>query len=591
MLLLTSEHRGKTRTWLKAFLIFASLTINFAESGIALAWQASTFLSACAILCIYALIVRLAEPKFSGGGGLALSIASTLGEVLRICGGLLFFGSRSATLLALIITVSGRYFFFTYVLAITHELLNKLEIYSKDVSYSFFDKSKIFFIQVGLLLLAWMPCLISMFPGSICPDYNWMLEQGRGLSSFSTHHPLFLSLFYGFLWNMSEPLFGEVGALGTTMLFQSVVMAFLFSYALVLIKCITDNDLAVLIALLLWAFIPEVSSYAQWLVKDTLSAVALCFVLLLCVARLWEHQAQRPHSYMTSWPALVIVGVIASLTRNNVVYIVAAAFFAILLVSEKKRLALAGILVLIVGYFGINNGLAYALGASKGSPAEALSLPLMQTARTTVKHSDDITPEEEKTLRELFGDERYENMAEYYYPAVSDAVKGGIATSKDVLVSYLGVWIAQGLRHPMTYLESFLLSGVGYWSCDYYSTTESVVLLSTLHQSWNDQFAASTTEAFPDLRNAYIWVIGKIKALPFLNLLFCPAFYVTFDAVLLARMARKKSQIALVSIPLAMLLLVCMASPLNGSVRYALPFVFMLPLLFGLSFIESQEDV
>lgn len=592
------------RSALVALLITLSLTINFAAENFFLAWSNTGILDACLFLLLRGFVLQIETPPVNRGG-IVLSFASVFGEILRICGGFQFFGSNTAAILALLLTLTGRYFFFTYVLKILNFLFNKLDDISAETSFSVFNCAniKLLFLFAFLLLLMWSPCLISMFPGDVDVDYIYMISQGLGNEAITTHHPLFMTLIFTFLYRIGSA-FGGIGSIAVTMLFQTLVMASAFAITLIWIKRITNSDLAILLALLAWGLVPEVSIYAHWLCKDTLSAALLFCSLLQVTVRLYCNQSKLDIPRGASLPALCIVGIIASLTRNDVVFIIAAAFIAVLIVSKNKgRVAIATI-ILVIGYFGINSALTVALNAGKGSIAEALSLPMMQTARTLIKHPDDVTPKEEEVLRELFGDDCYDNMAERYNPIVTDNVKnstkGSIAASNSILMKYFKVWAAQGIRHPITYLESFLLSGVGYWSVSYESTVNSVHLLDTLRHDWGyDSFgqthnwnlilSETDNEPFPALRSVYRWFIDKLQAMPILKVTFCPALYVIIDGLLLVRIKQKGSYTYLLFIPMLILLLTRIASPLNGSMRYAIPFVFVLPLLLGLSFGENKQ--
>lgn len=222
--------------------------------------------------------------------------------------------------------------------------------------------------------------------------------------------------------------------------------------------------------------------------------------------------------------------------------------------------------------------------------SEMISLPLQQTARYLVLYPDEVTSEEEKILRMLFGDERYESIEELYDPRISDDIKRGVQFDEVSFFDYLKVWAAQGLRHPKVYLDSALLSGIGYWWPSYPPYELIPINPKAIEQGgvWSLLGNEAPEFCFSDAANTTVKVLNIISNAPVLSQLYKPAIYVWTMLFALAVLASRKSIFAALPASLMVVLLVCMVSPLNSSMRYALPIAFSAPLLIGLLFAKND---
>ena len=101
--------------------------------------------------------------------------------------------------------------------------------------------------------------------------------------------------------------------------------------------------------------------------------------------------------------------------------------------------------------------------ASGGEKREMFSLPFQMSARYAKDHADEITSEEYQVIDNLLD---MSTLAQRYDPIGADTVKDG---SKNVglngYISYAKVWLAQGAKHPDTYITALncMLSGWFSW--------------------------------------------------------------------------------------------------------------------------------
>lgn len=278
---------------------------------------------------------------------------------------------------------------------------------------------------------------------------------------------------------------------------------------------------------------------------------------------------------------LLAVSVAAGLLRNNAFYVVVLVAIAFALVF-RKTLALKGallVLAVIPLTVVLNQAALVATGAQKGDVREALSIPFQQTARYALYHGDDVTADERRAIDAVLD---YSDLAERYQWNISDAVKGKAnTTDREALLAYFRVWALQGLRHPVCYLEATLDQTFGYWS-----VFDPVVYgqeYAGYGTAWvSENVGGDAGSFFPALAGKAALVVGAIKNLPFLKLFSISGFY-TLAGLALAAFAlyRGRPMALLILLPSALLLLTCIAGPLNGSIRYSFGFIAAFPIVTG----------
>ena len=90
-----------------------------------------------------------------------------------------------------------------------------------------------------------------------------------------------------------------------------------------------------------------------------------------------------------------------------------------------------------------------------------LTVPIMQLARVYTYEKESMTKEDIDTLTSYLPEENL-NL---YTPRVSDLIKVGFNNElyeKDP-GSFLNLWAKYLVKHPMTYLNAWLLTSYGYW--------------------------------------------------------------------------------------------------------------------------------
>lgn len=453
----------------------------------------------------------------------------------------------------------------------------------------------------AIVLVCWLPYLISCFPGLINFDYFNQLNQFVGARPLGNHHPVAMTFLFGVLYSIGHHFSGASGGLYLTVWVQALCLDGLFTYAHRWL-CRMGVRRGVRVAVVIFcALCPLFPLYACVLVKDTLSATVLALFALQIAVRSWSEHNGSATPRMASLPAIAAVGSLATLTRANCVYLIAGTMFACLFTlkrTSKPRL-LASLAIIVALYVGWTNVLLPAGEVIPSDTALVMSIPLEQTGAYALYSPDDATEEERSAIERLLGVD-YEEVGNLYVPNIVDPLQAAArsgAEDHDRLLAYLRAWAAQGLRHPGIYLDAFLKANVGYWyphipfdqlqDLDYTQNTPAS------HLAWMRGLGYGFTGVLSDMDMAFSpfergratlqQLLKMLCDAPILGLVLQPAFY-SWSCLTVGvwSAARHRSSSPLLVLLVLLFLTECV-SPLAASLRYALPLVVLLPLLLGVS--------
>ena len=430
-----------------------------------------------------------------------------------------------------------------------------------------------------IIFLCWLPWILVNYPGSTCGDGIGQVAMYLGAFPPSAHHPPLSTFFLLSCYRLGRFLLDENLGMFLYILLQTVLGAFVFSDASVMLCRIGLPRRAYTLSLLFFALLPVWGCYAQYFEKDLLYVEMATLTVTCTLPVLCERQCSTKRAAL-----IAVLTVLYLLLRKNGMYeliplLIALAFW--IRGRGRYALLLAALLAVAVN-LGAEKLLYPALGLSKGSFIEALSLPVQQSARYVTTFPDEITEEEYAALDALIPYEAY--LA--YEPAISDPVKNWSWDDPSALPAYFRAWLGMLKKHPRTYIEAALaindasLAPVDAFLDAGVYLTETNYDLIGVHRVFGE-FPACLFST---------WLETAPK-LPVLGLLMMAGTYTWLLLACIVQLLRRKRYSALLlTIPGIMNLLVCIAAPLNGSIRYALPLMGMTPLLLGWTVLRSSAD-
>lgn len=318
---------------------------------------------------------------------------------------------------------------------------------------------------VILMFLCWLPALLSVFPGVFSYDaYDEWQQIVNG--AITSHHPVIHVLLLGGLVEGIHTLTGSYNAgIATYSVLQMLILANIFAISIRLMR--KEQKISPIwqwFALLFFCLSPVVQMFSICATKDILFAGAqLLFFQYVFIFY------QNPEAIFTNKKHLWGLGVsafFAMTLRNNGLYIVLIVGVLMLIRCFRnyrtffKKFAIV-CLVVLLGY-GIYVGPVYGvLGVQKGGVQEMLSVPLQQMARVYRYDFDSLEQEDLELLYEIVPQENIES----YRPTVADFVKSGFNQSafEEHKLDFFKLWIKLGVKHPLTYANSFLVNTVDGW--------------------------------------------------------------------------------------------------------------------------------
>lgn len=437
-----------------------------------------------------------------------------------------------------------------------------------------------------LLFLLWLPILLLSFPGNLCYDVLGQIDQVAGSAPYSAHHPLLHTLLVGGMTELGHRLTGSYDAgLFAYVLFQAALLSSALAGT---VWWLSRQEFArgrvshpMLLAILgIYVFSPMYSNMASTAIKDVPFLAAFIWYMIL-LAEVYFHRERLREPVFVG--ILLVTEVLMSLLRNNGFYVL---FLTGLVLTaawwkragKRERLSaffyLFLIPVLLSRVFG--GLLLTGLSAEKGKAAEMLSLPFQQTARYLQLYRQELTPWEEQAIAAVLGEAG--EIAASYDPKLADPVKSLYYAQEPVtgreLAQYGMVWFRDFFKHPFVYLEAFFAHVYGWF--------DPQVSNSPRYEAVSDLFSRSGLFAGAD--KVLIFIYRFAERITPLGLLQNAGAYTWALLFLFGYLLRKNRDLAALPMPLLVSLLICLASPcFYLHPRYAYPYMFTIPFLYGLA--------
>lgn len=449
---------------------------------------------------------------------------------------------------------------------------------------------KVTWLSFAVLLICYIPYLYIYFPGSVNSDSVDQLTMYFGFSEMTNHHPFLSSLLMGWFVELGMKL-GD-GSLGIFMyvLMQTLVLAFAFAYTLgTMIKWKLSEKLAI-VCLAFYGLTPFWGGYAQLVIKDTLYTA----VLVLFVTAFLDCLVEKNVISNAKVLALILLGILPALLRNNGIYVVVISLFGGMIFSWKKctRGAFIKSLVVCIVFWLVWGNIALPLFQVKdGSIREMLSIPFQQTARYIQEYADEVTEEERLAIDTVLD---YEWVQDMYTSYGADPVKNTYKEPEnegEALANYFKHWLLMFFKHPTVYLEATIANSYYYYCANVSGSLEGIYVDEIYENTYSEQFGLVVPQKHMKAREYLSELLVTIQETPVLRLLLSEGFY---TYILMGMMGffiyAKKKRFIVGLLPNILGVLVCIASPVLGSFRYYLPVIACTCILLAYCFKCKEEQ-
>ncbi len=468
----------------------------------------------------------------------------------------------------------------------------------------FTNNRKSFLVVTALFLLCWLPYMIALFPGNCNLDTNDQIYQILGMrekmwtldsvilldDNVITHnyHPIFLTWVIKFFLKLGLAI-GSSLTLGIALMsfVQCICIAATFSFTIWYMARIKISRKLRIVTFCFFAFFPLIPIYAMTILKDSVYAP-----LTLLVAIGFLELGRDTYNFLhdkRKCLALAFFMFLSMLVRNNAsyVFIVAAPIMIVMFRKNWKRMALLMLIPLFLFTKIYSGMLLPALNIAPGPKREALSIPIQQIARLVKYHSDDLSEHDKEVISKvLCSGGSVEALGNRYDPEKSDNAKNFVdkyATGADY-VSFFAVWGKHLFTHFGTYVEATLNNCYGYFFPGG----------SRLNYYWRftkNTYGIQNYKPFDDARNFLCSLPNKMNQTPILFILTNVTTYIwTMILCFVYLIVKKKFQYMPPFIIGTVLLLTCIASPVNGLLRYVYALFLCAPLFIAIIYESVRQD-
>lgn len=442
--------------------------------------------------------------------------------------------------------------------------------------------------------VCWLPYMVFFFPGTMNWDGLRQLDFYIGSLEWTQFHPVVSTWFMGTIFKIGQTIFhsDNMGVFLFTII-QVIWFVCAIGYGMCLLKKWKTPYWFRICVLGFFALVPTWSSYAYTFIKDTSYGLWMFLFVLL----LMEFVLDQEHFYWHKWAALFVTALGACFTRNNGIHVLILSIPFLVWIAKRNRIKMSIVLVVPAAItLMINNVLAPTVGIGDGTVVEMLSIPFQQTARYVKYYGDEVTPEEEAVIRTVLN---YDKLADLYDPELSDPVKSGTAARVEEnhnLKEYFKVWWQQFLKHPLCYVEATINNVYQY----IYPVVVEDSMVRTLGNFSHatdpyvnrGDFHFTMPEKWQGMRESITQIAYGITSVPVIGLFLTTGMW-TWILILGSAIfiLEKQYRMLATTVPLWLTLLVCIASPVNGSIRYLLPNMIVLPFVMGcVLFVMSNRE-
>lgn len=520
-------------------------------------------------------------------------------------------------LLITLVALCGFAFIFTNFGIFLGQVISKLKVSQFYINY--------WYIVIGLGLI-WIIQIFPLFPGMVSWDgYRQFLEffhthvAELDFTYYPTnHHPWFSTLVFGSLFSIGEKIAGPNFGLFLIVLVQIIISSLVYAKVVRFIGECWGKKAAVV------AFIFYASPFvAFWQVTIEKTPLFLAFttMFVLCYAKILVANL-KTELPMILYVQLIVSGILMSLFRNDGSYVVILSLFVLLVVQivRNKRMPrqlIIGLAVFLSVYVGWNKVALPTMNVVSGSTAEVISLPMRQLSAVVINHPESLSKKDLATINKItpvkeiknhFNVNNADNLKSLYpvdsflrssyeikQLKLGHLKKEATPKIKKQTGQYLMVWFKQLLKHPKTYVVTFFAADSSFLNPVLDSNPDSRgIMYGNEYMKYNTFLQPSWYPEihywFSDATRKYIKWPNTVFSLPIIRTILQPAFALWAVLFSFAYCLYKKSYSALIFIPIGLLAVVPLLSPVNGMERYMLPAIYTLPLLLAVIVNVNKES-
>ena len=457
-------------------------------------------------------------------------------------------------------------------------------------------------IIASIILLGWLPWIISLYPGVYWNDTSNELLQYFGAIAFSDHHPLFMTLLLGWFASFGESLFNSA-SVGLFLLIMLQVCLAIFFFSALLWEFV-DLRAAVYLCVPLLLFVtlfPLFPVMFSSLAKDTLSCSFFLGFVLRLVQLVKNRGELAPKWYFLL--TMLIFAVVSSLLKKTVAFIVLACLLVLLMAYRKSSFRIIALFIAAFSFLVvliIPKALIAALGATPGGKQEMIA-PIIQMVAHDIKYNESDFSDKDKKLVDSFLSLDYQDIPNAYAWQIADPIKGRSLKDETQLSSFLTLWFRKAFEHPIGHLEAWTGLVDGWISFRTDQNTSQNFMFVPFYSGWPDEGIQKymdwdNSQSKTSLQAQSVYQL--IESIPFISFLFYRSFWATiipFLALFLVLGASNNRRLVrlVLSMPILASLVPLAITPVSAfggePTRYVFAIACFAPFLIGFNYALDYE--
>lgn len=281
--------------------------------------------------------------------------------------------------------------------------------------------------------------------------------------------------------------------------------------------------------------------------------------------------------------ALGIALLLICLLRNAGFFLLVGCLPVLWIIAKGYRKTICLIASVVIFFMLVwSNVLLPSLGIREESLSANISIPLLQTARYVKYYGAEVTKNEQEAINKVV---EYDALADEYNPEMSDSIKAlfNNNATKDQIKGYIGVYIKQFFKHPVCYIDALINKSYGYFCPDDKGREKRYVFIGLDNiDKLNEKSGFDIKAKFPNAVLLITFIMDFFfREIPFVGMFTSIGFYTWNLIVAFALAAENKNKMRLFAfVPSVLVLIGCIASPVNAYFRYGIPIVFCAPFLW-----------
>ncbi len=477
------------------------------------------------------------------------------------------------------------YFIADYILSyflfsILYSKIDTIKIHEKINNN---NSKKVFFLSFIIIFICYIPYFLRCYPALMSPD-SFVQINNIEKNIFINNHPFIETQFLGLIYKLGKLIFGPGNlALAFYIIIQMLIISLVFSLVVTYLYKKQVKKWIIILTLLFYALSPLHAFYSVTLWKDILFGVNFALILLAFLKINEEGFTKK------NIAILILSLLILLFFRNNGIYIFIFLITFIILIYKKFKITIPLCASLLIIYFIITGPIYNKIGVIPTKSVEALSIPLQQVGRVIVLDQE-IDKESQKYLNEIFN---INYLKENYEQHLADNTKNSInlETFDKTKIKFFKVWFKLLIKHPLTYIESYLASTCGYWYPDV--AYHAISFVNSETETYNAyEYNIKSAPKTPEFINKIIDRTAD-KTLPFSILiwstgLYCYILFLMCMIYIYLHKFQNKNIICYLPL-IGLYLTIMISSPVFAELRYIYGLFTCLPLIILIPFLNKKE--